>query len=123
MSTSLRDVFFTRLQKKYVCARQEWGSWHASSNKSDILAISQMIKFCNNMRTSSDPLVSLNRIKRNIERILNYQDFPLFDCKFFDPGFETCFGAGNNIMCIVILYYRNLKLLVTVSDDRAYNCQ
>ena len=61
------------------------------------------------MRTSSDPLVSPNKIKRKRECILNYQDFLLLNCKFFDPGFETCCGAGNNIMCVVILYYQDIK--------------
>ena len=45
------------------------------------------------MRTSSDPLVAPNKIKRKRERILNYQEFRLLNCKCFDPGFETCCGA------------------------------
>ena len=61
------------------------------------------------MRTSSDPLVAPNKIKRKRERILNYQYFPLLNCNFFDPGYETCCGSGNNIMCIDILYYQDLK--------------
>ena len=61
------------------------------------------------MRTSSDPLVAPNKIKMKRERILNYQDFPLLNCKCFYPGFETCCGAGNDIICVAILYYQDIK--------------
>ena len=45
------------------------------------------------MRTSSDPLVAPNKIKRKRERSLNYQEFQLLNCECFDPGCETCCGA------------------------------
>ena len=61
------------------------------------------------MRTSSHTLVAPTKIKSKRECILNYQDFPLLNCKYFDAGFETCCGAGNNIMCIIIPYYQDLK--------------
>ena len=88
---------------------QQGATWQTSSNKADILTISQMLKFINNLRTLSDLLVAPNKLKRKRDRILNYRDFPLLNCKRFDPGFETLCGAGNNITCIVIIYYQYLK--------------
>ena len=73
------------------------GGCQASSNKLDILAISQMLNIWNNMHTSFNPLVSSIKIKSKRERILNYHDFPLLNSKWFDTGFMICCSVGNNI--------------------------
>ena len=47
------------------------------------------------MHSSSEPLVEPIKIKRKRELILNYQDFLLLNCKYFDPCFLTYCGVHD----------------------------